>query len=62
MAVSILINGIVAAPAALLQRNFQQGRRMAIDQVNTWLGAVVSLGASATWPWRDEPCGRSDRR
>ena len=43
MAVSILINGVVAAPAALLQRNFQQGRRMAIDQVNTWLGAAVSL-------------------
>jgi len=43
MAVSILINGIVAGPAALLQRNFRQGRRMAIDQVNTWLGAGVSL-------------------
>ncbi|WP_375431143.1 lipopolysaccharide biosynthesis protein [uncultured Friedmanniella sp.] len=44
MAVSIVINGIVASPAALLQRNFRQGRRMAIDQVNTWLGAAVSLG------------------
>ncbi len=44
MAISILINGIVAAPAALMQRNFRQSRRMAIDQVNTWLGAAVSLG------------------
>ena len=44
MALSILINGIVAAPAALMQRNFRQRRRMAIDQVNTWLGAAVSLG------------------
>lgn len=43
MSVSILINGIVAGPAALLQRNFRQRRRMAIDQVNTWLGAGVSL-------------------
>lgn len=44
MAISILINGIVASPAALMQRNFQAGRRMVIDQVNTWLGAAVSIG------------------
>jgi PST family polysaccharide transporter len=44
MALSILISGVVAAPAALMQRNFRQSRRMAIDQVNTWLGAAVSLG------------------
>ena len=44
MSVAIVINGLVATPAALLQREFKQGRRMAIDQVNTWLGAVVSLG------------------
>lgn len=43
MALSILINGAVATPAALLQREFRQRRRMAIDQVNTWLGAAVSL-------------------
>jgi O-antigen/teichoic acid export membrane protein len=43
MSAAIVINGAVAAPAALLQREFKQGRRMAIDQVNTWLGAVVSL-------------------
>ena len=38
MSVAIVINGLVATPAALLQREFKQGRRMAIDQVNTWLG------------------------
>lgn len=43
MAVAILVNGIVAAPAAVLQREMLQRRRMAIDQVNTWLGAIVSL-------------------
>ncbi len=43
MAVAVLVNGLVATPAALLQRNFQQGRRLVVDQVNTWLGAVVSL-------------------
>lgn len=44
MTLSILINGVVATPAALLQREFKQRRRMVIDQVNTWLGAGVSLG------------------
>jgi len=48
MSVAILINGAVAAPAALLQREFKQGRRMAIDQVNTWLGAIVSLVLALT--------------
>jgi O-antigen/teichoic acid export membrane protein len=43
MSVAIIVNGVVATPAALLQRDFRQGRRMALDQVNTWLGAVVSL-------------------
>jgi PST family polysaccharide transporter len=43
MAVAVLVNGAVATPAALLQRELRQGRRMAIDQVNSWLGAAVSL-------------------
>lgn len=43
MSIAVLINGIVAVPAALLQRAFQQGRRMVVDQVNTWLGAGCSL-------------------
>lgn len=40
---SVLVSGIVATPAALLQRNFDQKTRMAIDQVNVWLGAVISI-------------------
>lgn len=47
MSIAILINGIVAAPAALLQRELLQRRRMIIDQVNTWLGAVVSIALAA---------------
>ncbi len=39
----VVINGAVATPAALMQRDFLQGRRMIIDQVNVWLGAVVSV-------------------
>lgn len=43
MASCVVINGAVATPAALMQRDFLQGRRMIIDQVNVWLGAVVSV-------------------
>lgn len=39
----VLINGAVAAPAALMQRRFMQRERMVVDQVNTWVGAVISL-------------------
>ena len=38
------------APAALLQREFRAGRRMVIDQVVNWLGALVSIAArSRAW-------------
>ncbi|MFJ2617889.1 lipopolysaccharide biosynthesis protein [Glutamicibacter sp. NPDC087344] len=40
---SVLINGAVAGPAALLQRSFLERPRMVIDQVNVWGGAVVSI-------------------
>lgn len=40
----VLINGLVATPAALLQRSFRQDQRMVADQVNVWVGAVVSVG------------------
>lgn len=48
MSVAIVINAVVATPAALMQREFRQGRRMVIDQVNTWLGAIVSLVLALT--------------
>lgn len=43
MVISIVIDGLVAAPAALMQRNFLQSRRMIIDQVNVWVGALTSI-------------------
>lgn len=43
LAVSILLNGLVATPAAILQREFMQKQRTIADQVNTWLGAGLSL-------------------
>ncbi|WP_196809554.1 oligosaccharide flippase family protein [Nocardia sp. 348MFTsu5.1] len=44
MCLCIVVNGIVAAPAALMQRAFAQRERFVIDQVNIWVGAVVSIG------------------
>lgn len=46
LAFSVLINGIVATPAALLQREFRAGRRMLIDQVINWGGAIVSIACA----------------
>lgn len=43
LAVSVLVNGLVATPAAILQREFMQKQRTIADQVNTWLGAGLSL-------------------
>lgn len=41
--VSVLVNGAVATPAALLQRRFLERTRMFIDQTNVWVGAIISL-------------------
>ena len=50
MLVCVPLNGVAATPAALLQREYQQGRRTAADQVNIWLGAVISVTlAAAGW-------------
>ncbi|MGZ0711662.1 oligosaccharide flippase family protein (plasmid) [Coraliomargarita sp. W4R53] len=43
MLVCVPINGLVAVPAALLQREYQQGRRTIADQTNIWLGAGISV-------------------
>lgn len=43
LALCVVINGLVATPAALMQRAFRQDQRMVVDQVNVWLGAGVSL-------------------
>lgn len=53
MAVSVVISGAVAGPAALLQRDFRQRRRFAIDQTVNWLGMglslVLALGGLGAW-------------
>ncbi|WP_153503489.1 oligosaccharide flippase family protein [Cumulibacter manganitolerans] len=43
LAVSILLDGLVATSAAVMQREFMQKQRTIADQVNTWLGAGLSL-------------------
>lgn len=43
LALSVVIDGLVATPAAVLQRTFRQDRRLIADQANVWVGAVVSL-------------------
>jgi O-antigen/teichoic acid export membrane protein len=50
LSLCVLINGLVATPAALMQRFFRQDQRMIADQVNVWVGAFVSVGlAWAGW-------------
>lgn len=46
LSVAVLISGVVATPAALLQREFRAGRRMLIDQVGAWTGALVSISTA----------------
>jgi len=53
MSVSVVFSGMVAGPAALLQRRFRQRRRLVIDQVVTWSGTtlslVLALGGLGAW-------------
>lgn len=48
MGFGVVIDGLVAAPAALLQRHFHQGPRAAADMTNFGVGAVVSLALAVT--------------
>ncbi|MCT9002628.1 oligosaccharide flippase family protein [Microbacterium memoriense] len=43
MLLCVPLNGLVATAAAGMQREYQQGRRTIADQVNTWLGAGLSV-------------------
>lgn len=43
LALNVLVDGLAAAPAAMLQRQFRQDRKMIADQVNNWLGTAVSI-------------------
>lgn len=48
LTLSVVVSGLVAVPAAMLQRGFRQDRKMLADQVNNWGGALVSIGLAAT--------------
>ncbi|MEV7633925.1 oligosaccharide flippase family protein [Microbacterium sp. NPDC089318] len=43
MVCCVLVSGLVATPAALLQRALDQKTKMVIDQVNVWAGAAISI-------------------
>ena len=43
LSLAVLINGAVATPAALMERMFRQDQRLVADQVNVWVGAIVSV-------------------
>jgi O-antigen/teichoic acid export membrane protein len=44
LGLTVIISGAVASPAALMERRFMQGKRMIVDQVTTWVGALTSIG------------------
>lgn len=46
LAASVLISGLVATPVALLQRGFQQARKVVADQVAAWTSTLVSVGGA----------------
>ncbi|WP_242904266.1 lipopolysaccharide biosynthesis protein [Actinomadura terrae] len=48
LTLSVVVSGIVAVPAALLQRGFRQDRKMLADQANNWGGAIVSIALAAS--------------
>lgn len=43
LSLNVIIDGVVSAPAALLQRQFRQDKKMIADQINCWLGAAVTI-------------------
>jgi len=43
LALAVLSDAFTNTPAALLQRNFRQGRRVIADQVNVWLGTGITV-------------------
>jgi PST family polysaccharide transporter len=42
----VVVSGVVAVPAALMQRHFRQDHKTIADQVTNWLGALVSIGCA----------------
>jgi O-antigen/teichoic acid export membrane protein len=44
LSASILVDCVAAVPAAMLERNFRQDRKMIADQVHSWLFTGVAIG------------------
>lgn len=59
LSLSVLLDGLVAVPAALLQRTFRQDRKLIADQVNSLGGAAVSIAlALSGWGAMSLAAGR----
>ncbi|MFG1660130.1 lipopolysaccharide biosynthesis protein [Micromonospora chersina] len=43
LAVSVILDGLLATPAAMLQRKFRQDRKTVVDQVTHWTGSLTSI-------------------
>ena len=48
LAINVVIDGVVSTPVAMMQRYFQQGKKMIADQANSWVGAAVSVGLAVS--------------
>ena len=48
LGLTVIISGGVASPAALMERQFQQNKRMLVDQVSVWVSAILSIGLAVT--------------
>jgi O-antigen/teichoic acid export membrane protein len=46
LCVSVIIDGLVATPAAMLQREFRQGRKTIVDQSTHWIGSLTSIACA----------------
>ncbi len=44
LSLNVLLDGALAVPVALLQRQFRQDRKMAADLTTGWVGALTSIG------------------
>ena len=43
LGLTVIISGAVASPAALMEREFNQSKRLVVDQTSTWVGAITSI-------------------
>lgn len=43
LGLTVIISGGVASPAALMEREFRQSKRMLVDQVSVWVGSITSV-------------------